>query len=152
MIVENHVIAHRNVASKLYRFVPEEIDLAMTDFDTILREHGYHTNGTLFFTIMSDPTAEIMTAELFLAIEEDDFDVDPEEEIQFHSYFFVDQMLMTRITADFNEQSQVQYWALIDYINKHDMSQRTPIFVVYKRSNAGEPYVEMSVGVGVEVA
>lgn len=147
MIVENHRIAHRNVASKLYTFLPEEIDLAMSDFDAILQKYGYHTNGILFFSIMSDPTAEVMVAELFLAIEESDFTIPPEEEIYFRSYCSIDPMLMTRITNDFNEQSQVSYWALIDHMRRHRMEQKTPVFVEYKQSHAEQPYVEMSVGV-----
>ena len=147
MIVENHQIAYRNVASKLYNFVPEEIDVAISDFDTILGDSGYHSNGTIFFSIISDPTAEVMTAEIFLPIEESDFNNRTEEEVSFNSYFFIKPMLMTRLKDDFDEQSQVKYWELIDYIKGHNMSQRTPIFVEFKRSPAGRTYVEMSVGV-----
>lgn len=147
MIVENHQIAYRNVASKLYNFLPEEIDVAISDFDSILDESGYHSDGTIFFSIISDPTAEVMTAEIFLPIEENNFVNRTEEEISFNSYFFIKPMLMTRIMDEFDEQSQVKYWELIDYIKGHNMSQKTPIFVEFKRSPAGRTYVEMSVGV-----
>lgn len=51
MIIENHQIAYRNVASKYYNFVPEEIDLAFQDFDQILSSHGYNTADVMFFLL-----------------------------------------------------------------------------------------------------
>jgi hypothetical protein len=146
MIAQDYRIAYRNVASKLYQFIPEEIELAINDFDKILSECGYHMDGRMFFSILSDPTEEVMIAEIFLPIEENRFKRRPDDEVHFHSYFFVDHMVMTRITEDFNEQSQVKFWELIDYLKKHDMTQRTPVFVEYKSSHSGKIYVEMSVG------
>lgn len=145
MIVENHQIAYRNVASKLYRFVPEEMNLAISDFDNILSENGYHPDGRMFFSIISDPTDEVMTVEVFLSIEESQFHLNSDEEVNFHSYFSVNHMIMTRITDDFDEQSQVKYWELMDYLKRHHMTQKTPVFVEYKSSHSGQIYVEMSV-------
>lgn len=147
MIVENHQISYNNVASKYYNFVPEEIDLAIKDFDAILSGHGYHSVGKMFFSILSNPTAEVMTAKLFIPIEENDFTIPKEEEVDFSSYFLIDRMIMTRLTADFDAQSQVTFWELLTYIEEHEMSQKTPIFVEFKESNSGQTYVEMSVGV-----
>ncbi|WP_066074064.1 DUF5085 family protein [Neobacillus soli] len=147
MIVENHQISYRNVASKRYNFVPEEINLAIEDFEKILSEHGYHIDGKMFFSILSDPTAEVMTAEVFLPIEENTFTISPKEEVEFRSYFCIHPMIMTRIVDDFDQQSQMKYWELLDYIKRHDMKQKTPVFVEYKQSHAGRTYVEMGVGV-----
>ncbi|MEK4406313.1 DUF5085 family protein [Sporosarcina sp. FSL K6-6792] len=147
MIVENHQIAYRNVASKYYNFLPEEIDLAIQDFDAILSEHGYNSVGKMFFSIMSNPTAEVMTAKLFIPIEENDFTIPKEEEVDFSSYFLIDRMIMTRLTDDFDAQSQVTFWELLTYIEEHEMSRKTPIFVEFKETNAGQTNVEMSVGV-----
>lgn len=148
MIFENHHIAHRNIVSKLYNFVPEEIQLAVEDFDKILTDHGYHPNGKMFFSMMSDPRDEVITAEIFLQIEED-YCVIPDEHIFFHSYFCVSSMLMTRITEDFQVQSQVKYWELVDYFDNHNIVQLTPVFVEYKTDPSGKHYVEMSVGYGL---
>lgn len=147
MIAENHQIAYRNVASKYYTFLPEEINIAIQDFDAILSEHGYHSVGKMFFSILSNPTAEVMTAELFIPIEENDFTIQTEEEVNFSSYFLIDRMIMTRITDDFDAQSQVTFWELLTYIEEREMSRKTPIFVEFKESNSGQTYVEMSVGV-----
>jgi len=147
MIVENHHIAHRNVVSKYYRFLPEEITAAFDDLDTILEKNHYHTNGNLFFSINSDPTEEIMTAEVFVTVDEDNFTIETDEQLFFKSYFSIYPMIMTRITENVEEQSQVKYWELMDYIKKHGLKQRTPVFVEYKQSHSGKNYVEMSIGV-----
>lgn len=146
MIVENHKITHRNVASKLYNFVPAEIDLALKDFNTILNSHGYHGTGSIFFSMLSDPTGEVMTAQLFLPIQENHFTISEEEGIEFSSYFHVNQLLMTRIKGNFEEESQAKYWELSQYMGEKEMIQKTPVFVEYKKSHAGDTYVEMSVG------
>lgn len=147
MIVENHQIAYRNVASKLYNFLPEEIDIALADFDLILTGHGYHPTGTIFFSIISDPTAEVMTAQLFLPIEENHFTFPSDEEVNFSSYFNVDNLLMTRVTEEFEVQSQVKYWELFSYLKEHNLTQKTPVFVQFKKTKSNRTYAEMSLGV-----
>lgn len=148
MIVENHQITYRNVASKYYNFVPEEIELAFSDFDQTLEEYGFHVEDHLFFAIISDPTAPVMTAEIFRPIEEGDFSAMPNsEDIRFRSYFTVKRMITTRIKDQFDEQSQVKYWELAQYIQEHKLIQSSPVFVEFKRSHSGVAYVEMSVGV-----
>lgn len=148
MIVQNHQITYRNVASKYYNFLPEEIELAFADFDQTLEKYGFHVEDHLFFAILSDPTAEIMTAEIFRPIEENDFSAMPSsEEIRFRSYFSVNRMITTRIKEQFDEQSQVKFWELVEYIQKHELEQSSPVFVEFKRSHSGVAYVEMSVGV-----
>lgn len=147
MIVENHQIAYRNVASKLYNFLPEEIDIALNDFDEILTEHGYHPTGAIFFSIISEPTAEVMTAQLFLPIAESYFSIPKEVEVNFSSYFNVDNLLMTRVTEDYEVQSQVKYWELFGYLKEHHMTQKTPVFVQFKKTRSERTYAEMSLGV-----
>ncbi|ENH96042.1 lactoylglutathione lyase [Gracilibacillus halophilus YIM-C55.5] len=142
-----HQIAYRNVVSKYYHFRPEEMEQAFEDFVSILEENGYHPTGDMFFSILSDPTADEMTVEIFLPIEEDSIRKDIDEQVFFRSYFSIKPMVMTRVTENFDEQSQVKYWELVEYLQKNDLEQRTPIFVVYKKTQSGRTYVEMSVGV-----
>jgi len=147
MITENHQIAYRNVVSKYYNFYPEEIDEALRDFDTILTEHGFNPEGTMLFSILSDPTAEVMTAEIFLPIEESNFNNQTDEQMYFRSYLNIKPMIMTRVMEDYDAQSQIKYWELIDYIKRNGMKQKTAVFVEFKSSHTGRTYVEMSVGV-----
>ncbi len=148
MIIENHQITYRNVASKYYNFLPEEIELAFADLDQTLEKYGFHVTDQLFFSIISEPTASVMTAEIFRPIEENDFSAMPDsEEIRFRSYFSVNRLIMTRIMDQFDEQSQVKYWELLGYIQKNELVQSSPVFVEFKRNHPGVVYVEMSVGV-----
>ncbi|WP_153463050.1 DUF5085 family protein [Sediminibacillus terrae] len=147
MITENHQIAYRNVVSKYYNFVPEEIDIAMKDFDSILERQGLHTNGNMFFSILSNPTEEVMTAEIFLTIEEDKFKNDTDEQMFFRSYFSVKPMIMSRILEDFDAASQEKYWELVQYLQQRGFTQKTPVFVEFKNSFKGRNYVEMSIGI-----
>ncbi|WP_409295956.1 DUF5085 family protein [Peribacillus sp. SCS-26] len=145
-ILENHQIAYKNTASKLYSFYPEEMNLAIEDFRDILIRNGYSPAGQLFFSIISDPAAEVMTAELFFPLE--DLHVKPMrvEDITYRSYFCVNGMIMTRITGDFEEKSQAGYWSLLEYLQHHELEKKTPVFVEYKQSHRGELFAEMSVG------
>ncbi|MDE5415236.1 DUF5085 family protein [Alkalihalobacterium chitinilyticum] len=145
-MIENHKIAYRNVVSKYYQFIPEEIALAFDDFGAFLERYNYHPTGTVFFSIMSEPTDEVMTAEIFFSIEEEQFSVDSDDYLRFRSYFSVSPMLMTRVVGNIDEQAQVKYWELIERLNQLGLEQATPIFVEYKRMHSDKSYIEMSVG------
>ncbi|MFU0791769.1 MAG: hypothetical protein ACFWT6_17800 [Virgibacillus proomii] len=60
MITPNYHIAYRNVASKDYRFIPEEMDLALKDFQSILEKNGYQLNGSVLFTIKNSVVAPVL--------------------------------------------------------------------------------------------
>ena len=146
MITNNHAIAYRNVASKLYQFYPEDLQEALTDFAVILTENGYTPGDKIFYAFLNEPQAELVTAEIFMTIEETDCFI-PDEDVRFNSYFLVDGMLMSRISGQFNEQSQVRYWELFGYMKKQNKRQVSPVFVEFKRTRSQKTYVEMSVAV-----
>lgn len=148
MIVEDHQIAYRNVVSKKYNFVPEEIELAFQDFVQLLSKHNYSPAGVVFYTILSEPTAEVMTAEIFLTINEDSLVIPSEEAVKFTSYFCVDNLLMTRVKDDFVLKSQEKYWELFSYMEQKKYVQKTPLFIQMKKMHTtNSSYVEMSLGV-----
>lgn len=153
-MISNHKVAYRNVASKYYAFRPEEIDKAIDDFRMILEGNGLHLSGNMFFSIISNPQSEIMTAEIFLTVEEDTIKglVDPKENIRFRSYFTLSPMLMMRIMENFNHESQKIYWELLGYLQVNQLERTTPVFVEYKNSLSGIDYVEMSIGYKLDPA
>ena len=146
MITLNHAIAYRNVVSKLYQFYPEDFNEALNDFAAILTENGCTLGDAVFYAFLNDPQAELVTAEIFMTIEETDCRI-PEENVRFNSYFLVDGMLMSRITDEFNEQSQQRYWELFSYMKEHNKRQVSPVFVEFKKAGQQRTYVEMSVAV-----
>ncbi|MFF2753563.1 DUF5085 family protein [Psychrobacillus sp. NPDC058041] len=146
MIAKNHQISYRNVASKLYALLPKEIDSAIKSFHMILTSNGYHPTGSIFFSI-SDPKDEVMSVELFLPIDENYFSLPKEEEINFQSYFSVDNLLMVRVIDDFEVQFPVKYSELFEYLKNHQRIQKTPVFIQFKKTNSNQIYAEMSIGV-----
>lgn len=143
----DHSLCYQNVVSKYYRFPPEYIESAFIDLRDIIIENGYEPKGDMFFSILNDPRKDdIMLAELFLTIEENDAVFNEEDEISFRSYFHVDSMLMTRVMENFEQQSQIKYWELIDYVKVNRFKAMTPIFVQLKMNYQGKNYIELSMG------
>ncbi|MDL4841962.1 DUF5085 family protein [Aquibacillus rhizosphaerae] len=144
---DHHAISYKNVASKLYRFLPEEIHLAFEDFEALLTKHGYHPTGDMFFAIMSNPFDQLMVAELFFVVEEGQVELPKEENVSFRSYFFVKDMVMTIAFEELEISSQEKFWEVLNYIESEDQVQTTPIFVGYKQTSKGTTFVEMSAGI-----
>lgn len=140
-------MAYRNVASKLYNFYPDEIGEAIKDLTAILEKYRYHPTGDLFYSMISEPTAEMMTAEIFIPIEEALLNVPKEEEVRFRSYFLIKNAIAARLINQFDEQSQVKYWELVAYAEDKGLRRSTPFFVEYKRTYRGTFYVVMNFGV-----
>ncbi len=147
MINTQHTMTYRNVASKLYNFYPEEIGEAIKDLTATLEKYGYHPTGDLFYSMISEPTAEIMTAEIFMPIEEPLLNIPKEEEVRFRSYFLIKNSIAARLLNQFDEQSQVKYWELVAYAEEKGFNRTTPFFVEYKRTYRGTFYAVMSFGV-----
>lgn len=148
MIVENHQIAYRHVASKLYNFVPEEIELAFQDFVHILSEYNYTPTGVVFYSVIGESSEGVMTAEIFIQISETSIAIPLEEAVKFTSYFCVDHLLMTRVQGDFDMKSQEKYQELSTYMEQKNYIQKTPLFVQIKKMHTTDSsYVEMSIGV-----
>lgn len=147
MIYNNHAISYQNVASKYYRFSPEDLEAAIIDFRDLLVKYNCQPTGKVFYAMLSDPTDEVMLVEVFMAVEENTARFPAEEEIMFRSYFNIKPMIVTRITKDFEEEAQVKYWDLMAYMNDHRYEQSTPVFVELKVDNQGNNYIEMSTGI-----
>jgi len=146
-MIENHSLSYQNIVSKYYRFLPENIEEAFIDLRDIITKQGCHPAGALFFSVLSEPTEEIMLAEIFMSIEENHVDFPEEEDVKFRSYFNIKPMLMTRIRDDFYHEAQVKYGELHRYIEEHQLTDKTPIFMELKLDNEGNNYLEMSIGI-----
>jgi len=147
LIFENYQLAYRNVVSKLYNFYPDEIETAIKDLTAIIETNHHTVTGDLFFCMLSPPDAEIMTAEIFIPIEEKFCDIPASEKINFNSYFSIENAIMARILNEYNEQSQIVFWNLLSYSKKEELTPKTPIFVEYKHTYQGTNYVQMCMGV-----
>lgn len=148
MIVENHQIAYRNVASKKYNFFPEEIEIAVQDFVQLLSKYNYSPTGVVFYSVIGESVDGVMTAELFIQINETYLVIPAEETVKFTSYFSVENLLMTRVKDNFDVNSQEKYRELFSYMEQKKYTQKTPLFVEIKKAHTtGSSYVELSMGV-----
>lgn len=148
MIVENHQIAYRSVASKLYNFFPEEIEIAFQDFVQLLSKYNYSPTGVVFYSVLGESSDGVMTAEIFIQLSEAFLAIPDEEAVKFSSYFCVDHLLMTRVKDDFDLTSQEKYQELSTYMEQKNYIQKTPLFVQIKKMHTTDSsYVEMSIGV-----
>ncbi|MCT1576494.1 DUF5085 family protein [Oceanobacillus kimchii] len=147
-MIANHKIAYQNVASKYYTFHPEDMEKVLRDFTKVLENADLHLDGRMFFSIISDPQSDVMTAEIFMSVKEDSIKekIDPKEDIRFRSYFALSPMVMSRIMDEFDQNSQEKYWDLIGFLAKNQLSQTTPVIAEFRNSISGRNYVEMSVG------
>lgn len=147
MIIPNHQISYQNVVSKYYNFAPDEIGEAISDFNQILKNNDYNAAGYLFYSMIHEPTDGVMTAEIFLPIEESNFDNKIDEQMYFRSYFCITPMVMTRVKEDFDNQTMQKYIELANYIKQRGLQAKTPLFVEFKTNYSGDTYMEMSIGV-----
>lgn len=148
MIFENYSMAYRNVVSKYYNFHPDQLDHAINSFVQLLVENDYHPTGNIFYSMIIELAEDgLMTAEIFIPIEESNFTNNTGEQLFFRSYFLIESMIMTRILNDFEQKASEKFVELHHYIKNNGLQKRTPIFVEYKTSIRNELYAEMSVGV-----
>lgn len=147
MIFENYELAYRNVVSKYYNVAPEEMDEAIKDFHQILVDNNYHPVGIVFYCMIVEPVADVMTVEIFMPIKENHFHIQTDEQMYFRSYFNIKPMIASRVLNEFDKESPKRYRELLTFIRRNGLQQRTPMFVEYKFTYQNELYVEMSIGV-----
>lgn len=147
MIAENQFLMYRNVVSKLYQVGPEDMELALSDFMELIESHGLTPTDLFFYTINSDlRETEVVLIELFIPVENSLVDLSSDEFI-FRSYFFIDNMIMTRIESGIDEQEKTMEGTLglIKYCVDNELTTFTPPF--YKlRSFENKIYIEIYMG------
>lgn len=144
MINPNDSIRFTNVVSKRYRFNYRDMDKAMVEFRNEIDKRGVSAKGPLFYSLNNVPTDKMMNVEFFMPIEQHRFETD--EDIYFHSYFGVDNMISISVYANFEKNTQIAYAALLNFINENKLKQVTPIFHVILGNETME-YVVIKVGV-----
>lgn len=141
-------MAYRNVVSKYYNFHPDELDQVINNFAQLLIDGGYHPTGNVFYSMIIELAEDgLMTAEIFIPIEESNFTNHTREQMFFRSYFSIDSMIMTRVLNDFEKKAPEKFIEIHTYLKNNGLQKRTPVFVEYKTSIRNELYVEMSVGI-----
>ncbi|MEI3613192.1 DUF5085 family protein [Pseudogracilibacillus sp. SO30301A] len=117
MIFGNYSIAYRNVVSKYYNFHPDQLDHTINSFVQLLVENDYHPTGNVFYSMIIELAEDgLMTAEIFIPIEESNFTNTTGEQMFFRSYFLIESMIMTRVLNDFEQKASEKFVELHHYM------------------------------------
>lgn len=126
MIVTNDSIKYKNVVSKKYYFYHKDFDKVYKAFFDEVMKVGYTLKGPFFYSINNVPKDEMVYGELFIPVNEDKpLDSD---ELNYQSYFNIENMLGASVFGDFLSNTEYTYGKLLAFIDKFQLKQVTPIY------------------------
>lgn len=144
MINPTDHIRYRSVIARKYRFYYREMEQVLQDFVEDVLKIGATIKGPLFYAIHNVPLDEVLYAEMFVSVENDAVEV--MEDMQFHSYFSIEDMISICVFGDVANNTEIAYRLLIDYMEENGLKQTTPIFHVLS-GDSSMPYVFIKIGV-----
>ncbi|UFT99209.1 DUF5085 family protein [Radiobacillus kanasensis] len=144
MINPNDSIRYTNVISRKYEFQYQELENVFNDFVQEVIHLGATIKGPLFYSVNNVPMDEVLLSEFFIPIHEDDLVVP--EDMRFHSYFSVENMISIYVHNHFETKTEVAYRLLLDYISDNELEQVTPIFHVISGDHSMQ-YAMIKIGV-----
>jgi len=145
MINPNDSIRFTNVVSSKYSFHYSEFKEVMQNFIESVVRCDASVNGPLFYSINNVPKDEMVSAEFFIPVEEDQ--INGTGGMKFHSYFCVEDMISICLYQNFQQQTEVAYALLLEYVAQNQLKQVTPIFHVITGDETLQ-YVYIKMGVG----
>lgn len=128
MINPQDHIRYKNVVSRKYRFHYHEMEDVMKDFVNDVIEQKGTIKGPLFYSINNVPLNEMVSGEFFMPIIEDSIEL--LEDMYFHSYFSIENMASVILHNRFEENTEIVYKLLLEFIEDNEMQQVTPFFHV----------------------
>lgn len=147
MIVSNQRLSYTNVVSKLYAGHSEDINEAFLDFQQLVKKRGWHATSPMFFSILSDVTQNEMLIQIHLPIEECILEADKkDDDLQFRSFFYLPNLIMTKVTENIEINTLNAYGELLNYIAENNLEIDKPFFNIPKELN-GVSYVEIYLGI-----
>ncbi|WP_338470833.1 DUF5085 family protein [Niallia sp. XMNu-256] len=126
MINPNDHIRYKNVISRRYRYHYHDINNVMKEFINDLVQLNVTFKGPMFYSINNVPMDEIVIGEFYMPIEEEF--VEGLQDMEFHSYFSIEDMISICIYDDLERKTEMAYLALFQHIEKNNCRQTTPIF------------------------
>lgn len=126
-------IRYSNVVSRKYRFHYHDLDMAINDFIGDLNNLAVTFKGPLFYSVNNVPMEEKVNIEIFMPIEEDS--IGQAENLQFHSYYSIEDMVSITIHNNIEQETQIAYKLLFEYIEENELQQATPIYHIISGDN-----------------
>ena len=137
-------IRFRNVISKRYRFYYEDMGKVMEEFINDIVKKNISLKGPVFYSLNNVPMDKMMNVELFMPVIQDKVEID--DDMFFHSYFSIENMISVYMYANFEQNTEIAYRMLLDYIDENNLKQATPIFHVLSGDKTMQ-YAFIKVGV-----
>lgn len=134
-----------NVISKKYYFNYKDFEEVMKGFLNKVNELGVQIKGFPFYTINRFPEKDENTAmEFFISVRESTVKVP--EDMMFHSYFSIEDMISMTVFEDYEENCEKALYELQKFIEENNMNQVTPFFNVVSGDDTLQ-YITLKVGV-----
>ena len=143
MIYTEDFLRYSNVISKKYEFYYEEAPKVLADFKKELEALKVHCKGPLFYALLNIPTDSNVIMEYFMPVQEDYVKVP--ENMSFHSYYSVDQMMSILLSESFETETEFAYASLIEFLRQSNKTQVTPFYHVVLGEN-GTKFLQIKVG------
>ena len=145
MINVNDHIRLTNVISKRYYLNYKDFEDAMKDFLNEVNDLGVHIKGFPFYSINRFPEKdETVEMELFISVKESYAEVS--EDMRFHSYFSIEDMISITVFNDYEKNTEKAYEELQKFIDENELEQTTPFFNVIGGDDTLQ-YVALKVGI-----
>ncbi|HDR7354486.1 Uncharacterized protein BCZB5J_02018 [Bacillus cereus] len=147
MIIEGQSIAYTNVVSKEYYIHYTYMKDSIDDFMLEIKKAKLTAKGPLFYALKNVPSDENMYIELFMPIYEDK--VPPLETMKFRSYYYVDDMLVKRLTGDYETLTEYAYAEMLQYMEDNELDMISPIYHIFSGDEELQ-YVEIKIAVDTQ--
>ncbi|WP_138755913.1 DUF5085 family protein [Paenibacillus sinopodophylli] len=144
MVLLGDSIRYTNVISKKYRYHYNEMNAIMESFVTDIIKINATVNGPLFYSINNVPMDEMVEAEFFMPVIENQVDVI--EDMHFHSYFNIEDMITYCVYNEVETTTEIAYGYLLEYIKQNHLRQVTPIFHILSGDHSLQ-YVFIKIGI-----
>lgn len=129
MINTQDYIRLTNVISQKYYFNYKDFENIMKEFLNEINDLKVNIKGLPFYSINMIPTInENVGMEFFISVEENYVDVT--EDMNFHSYFSIENMISITVFNDYEKNSEKAYSELERFMEENKLEQATPFFNV----------------------
>ncbi|MBO1002417.1 DUF5085 family protein [Pseudogracilibacillus auburnensis] len=126
MVIEEETMMYRNVVWHSYELHYQDFDKALADFNEKLVAANLSINGPLFYSLHNVPLDEMVDITIYIPVEQSY--VSRETNLFFQTYFYIDQMLMTRVKGNFEVSTELSYEKLFTYALENNLQISSPMY------------------------
>lgn len=141
MVIENETIMHKNVVWHTYEIHYSQLNVALDDFNEKLVNAGLTVKGPLFYALYNIPFDERILIDIYMPVEQSYVSAE-KTDLMFQSYFFIDDMLMTRVNNNFEINTEHALDELLRYAIQQEYQIISPIFHIFRGDNVSN-WVEL---------